>query len=259
MPCADGSTDRLLALAAETVEAKPDVVVTVTTSGALAMKKATSTIPVVAIGPADPVRSGLVASLARPGGNLTGLSPNQAEIAGKWLELAGALVPGVWSIVYLTDTANPGEMLVFRDLERRAQALGITMQPMNAIDASNIEEAFATMATRRPDAIVVATSASLVPHRRQIVDAVAGLRIPAIYARQEYPEAGGLASYGADSRALWVQAADYVDRILRGSAPADLPFQMASTYRLVVNAGSAARLGLAVPDAVRARADAVIE
>ena len=123
---AGGSPDRLALLAAELVADKPDVLVVVTTTAAVAAKKATSRIPIVALGPADPVQSGLVMSLARPGGNLTGLSPNQAEIVGKWLELLHALRPDAKALVYLTDTGNPGEMLVYRDLEQRARSLGWT-------------------------------------------------------------------------------------------------------------------------------------
>ena len=256
---AGGSPDRLPLLAAELVAGKPDVLVVVTTTVALAAKKATSTIPIVALGPADPVKSGLVASLARPGGNLTGLAPNQGEIAGKWLELVRALRPDAKTLVYLTDTTNPGEMLVYRDLEQRARSLGLESQAMDGINAANVEQALASMQTRRTDALVVATTASLLTQRRQIVEGAARLRIPAVYARQEYPEAGGLISYGADAHALFARAADYVNRILRGTPPAELPFEMASTFRLVLNLRTSRALGLAIPPAVRIRADEVIE
>jgi putative ABC transport system substrate-binding protein len=256
---AGGDPDRLPLLAAELVAGKPDVLVVVTTTVAVAAKKATSTIPIVALGPADPVKSGLVASLARPGGNLTGLAPNQGEIAGKWLELVRALRPDAKTLVYLTDTANPGEMLVYRDLEQRARSLGLESRALDGINAANVDQALASMQTRRTDALVVATTASLLTQRRQIVDGAARLRIPAVYARQEYPEAGGLISYGADAHALFARAADYVSRILRGTPPAELPFEMASTFRLVLNLRTARALGLAIPRAVRIRADEVIE
>ena len=256
---AGGSPDRLALLAAELVAGRPDVLVVVTTTAAMAAKKETSRIPIVALGPADPVQSGLVMSLARPGGNLTGLAPNQAEIVGKWLELLNALRPDAKALVYLTDTGNPGEMLVYRDLEQRARSLGLTSQVMDGISAANVDEAFASMQTRRTDVLVVATTASLLTQRRQIVDGAARLRIPAIYARQEYPEAGGLISYGADSHVLFARAADYVSRILRGTPPAELPFEMASTFRLVLNLRTSRELGLVIPHAVRIRADDVIE
>ncbi|HEX4882681.1 MAG TPA: ABC transporter substrate-binding protein [Casimicrobiaceae bacterium] len=256
---ADGDPARLRALATAVAAAKPDVVVTVTTGAGLAMKQATSTVPVVVIGPADPVRSGLVASLARPGGNITGLSPNQAEIADKWLELLRVLLPGARTFAYLTDPANPGEMLVFEDLERRAKSLGLEGRVLGGVESAQVDRALAEMTSRRPDALIVATTASLVPHRQRIVEGVARLRIPAIYARQEYAEAGGLVSYGADSRMLWVRAAEYVDRIVRGTRPADMPFEMASTFRLVLNATTAHSLGLAIPASVRARVDKLVE
>ena len=256
---AGSNPDRLALLAAELVAGKPDVLVVVTTTAAVAAKKETSRIPIVALGPADPVTSGLVMSLARPGGNLTGLSPNQAEIVGKWLDLLRALRPDAKALVYLTDTGNPGEMLVYRDLETRARALGMESQVMDGVGAANVAEAFASIQRRRSDALVVATTASLLPQRRQIVDGAARLRIPAIYARQEYAEAGGLISYGADSHVLFARAADYVSRILRGTPPAELPFEMASTFRLVVNLRTARELGLVIPRDVRIRADEVIE
>ena len=256
---ADGNPDRLSLLAAQLVAAKPDVLVVVTTTVAVVVKKETSMIPIVALGPADPVKSGLVVSLARPGGNLTGLSPNQGEISGKWLELLRALRPNAKTLVYLTDTANPGEMLVYRDLEQRARLLGLQSEVMDGVNAANVDRAFASMQTRRTDALVVATTASLLARQRQIVDGAARLRIPAIYARQEYPEAGGLISYGADSQALFARAADYVNRILRGTPPSELPFEMASTFRLVLNLRTSRALGLVIPQAVRIRADEVIE
>jgi putative ABC transport system substrate-binding protein len=256
---AEGNPDRLSQLAAELVARKPDVLVVVTTTVATAVKKETSTIPIVALGPADPVKSGLIASLARPGGNLTGLSPNQGEIVGKWLELLRALRPNAKTLAYLTDTANPGELLVYHDLEQRARSLGLESQVMDGINAEAVSQAFASMQARRTDALVVATTASLLTQRRQIVDGAARLRIPAIYARQEYPEAGGLVSYGSDSHALFARAADYVNRILRGTPPSELPFEMASTYRLVLNLRTSRALGLTIPQAVRIRADEVIE
>jgi putative tryptophan/tyrosine transport system substrate-binding protein len=256
---AGGDPLRVPLLAAEAVAARPDVVVAVTTTVALAVKERTSTIPIVAVGPADPVKSGLVASLARPGGNVTGLSPNQGELAGKWLELVRALRPAARSVVYLTDTANPGEMLVYADLERRARSLGFDARVMEGVTAASVDEAFTVMQAMRTEALIVATSASLLTQRRRIVDAAARLRIPALYARQEYPEAGGLISYGADSIALFARAADYAHRILRGTPPSELPFEMASTFRLVLNRRAARELGLVIPEAVRIRADEVIE
>ena len=256
---AGGDTARLPGLAAELVAQKPDVLVVVTTTVAIAAKKATSVIPIVAMGPADPVKSGLVASLARPGGNLTGVANNQAEIAGKWVELAREIAPKAKTLAYLTDVGNPGEMLVFGNLEERARPLGLAPQALDGIDPNRVEQSFQTIERNRTDVLVVATTASLVAHRQQIVDAAARLRIPAIYARQEYTAAGGLLSYGTNPDSIALRAPEYVVRILQGAKPAEMPFEMASTFRLVVNARTAKALGIKVPPAVLARADEVIE
>jgi len=259
MRFAQGRADRLPALAAELVATRPDAIVTVTTTAAIAAKQATSRVPIVAIGPADPVKSGLVASLGRPGGNLTGLAPAQGEIAGKWLELLRELLPDARSLVYLTDIQNPGEMLVYRDLAQRAQTMGVAASAAAGIDEAAVRQAFAAMQASRPDALVVATTASMLPHRRLIVDEAARARLPAIYARPEYAQAGGLVAYGADGEAIFREAGLYAGRILDGTPPAELPFQMASTFRLVLNLRTARALGLRIPPSVRVRADEVIE
>jgi putative ABC transport system substrate-binding protein len=256
---ADGDGNRLPGLAAELVAQKPDVLVAVTTTVALEAKRATSLVPIVALGPADPVKSGLVASLGRPGGNLTGVAFNQAEISGKWVELAREIVPRAKTLIYLTDVGNPGEMLVFRNLEERARPLGLDAQAMDGVDPGKTERSFVAMERNRPDVLVVATAAVMLGQRQQIVDAAARLRIPAIYARQEYPEAGGLLSYGTAPDAIPSRGAEYVARILRGAKPAEMPFEMASTFRLVVNARTAKALGIKMPPAVLARADEVIQ
>lgn len=256
---AGGDTTRLPELAAELLALKPDVLIAVTTTVAIVAKKATSTVPIVAIGPADPVKSDLVASLSRPGGNLTGVANNQAEIAGKWVELAREVVPNAKSLAYLTDVGNPGEMLVFRNVEERARPLGLEATALDGLDRSRVEQSFATIERNRTDVLVVATTASLVPQRQQIVDAAARLRLAAIYARPEYPEAGGLMSYGTNPIAISLRGAEYTARILQGAKPAEMPFEMASTFRLVVNAKTAKALGIKLPPTVLARADEVIE
>ena len=256
---AGGNLEKLPNLAAELVALNPDIIVTVTTTAALAVQKATSRIPIVAIGPADPVKSGLVASLGRPGGNVTGLSPNQAEIAGKWLEIVREIVPRAKSLAYLTDRGNPGEMLVFRELEGRARRLGLEVQAMDGLTKGNVEHAFASIERDRVDALIVATTASLLGQRQQIVESAARLRLPAVYARKEYPEEGGLLSYGTDAGPLFSRAAEYVDRILKGAYPSELPFEMASTFTLVVNMKTARALGVTIPQSVLVRADQVIQ
>jgi len=256
---ASGDLQRLDSLAAELVASKPNVIVAVTTTAALAAKRATTDIPIVALGAADPVRSGLVASLARPGGNVTGASPNQAELAGKWVQLVRDLVPNAKSVAYVTDRGNPGEMLVFRELERAALSLGMSARALDGVTSRDVDQAFAEVVANRTDALIVATTSRLLAQRTQLVDGAARVRIPAIYARKEYPESGGLLSYGSDTEAVFIRGADYVDRILRGAAPADLPFEMAATFRLVLNLKTAQALGLSIPNAIRIRADEVIQ
>jgi putative ABC transport system substrate-binding protein len=256
---ADGDTARLAVLAADLVALKPDVLVTVTTTVALAAKAATTTIPIVAMGPADPVRSGLVASLNRPGGNLTGAAYNQAELSGKWAELARELVPRAKAIAYLTHTGNPGEMLVFRNLEERARSLGLKAQALDGTTRDKVDQAFATIRNARIDVLVVATTASLLPQRQQIVDAAARLVLPAIYARREYTQDGGLLSLGANPETIPVRGAEQAARILRGAKPAEMPFEMASSFQFVVNAKAVKALGIKLPPAVLSRVNEVIE
>ena len=255
---AGGKVEKLADLAAELVALDPDVIVAVTTTAALAAKNATARIPIVAIGPADPVKSGLVASLGRPGGNVTGFSPNQAEIAGKWLEIVRAIVPRAKSLAYLTDRGNPGEMLVFLELQERARGLGLDVKAMDGLTKSSVEETFESIQRERVDALIVATTAALLEHRQQIVRSAARLRLPTVYPRREYPEQGGLLSYGTDTGALFLRAADYVDQILKGAQPSELPFELASTFTMVVNARTARELGLTIPQSVLIRADEVI-
>ena len=255
---ASGDLKKLSDFAAELVALKPDIIVTVTTTAALAVKKATARIPIVAIGPADPVRSGLVASLGRPEGNVTGFSPNQAEIAGKWLEIVREIAPHAKSLAYLSDRGNPGEMLVFRELEVRARPLGLEVRVMDGLTKRDVEQAFASIERDRVDAVIVATTAALLGQRQQIVESAARLRLPAVYARKEYPEAGGLLSYGTDTGPLFVRAAEYVDRILKGASPSELPFEMASTFTVVVNMKTARTLGVTMPQSILVRANEVI-
>jgi putative tryptophan/tyrosine transport system substrate-binding protein len=255
---ANGERAKLDAIAAEVAATRPDVIVTVTTTVAVAAKKATSTIPIVALGPSDPVRLGLVASLARPGGNVTGVSQNQAEIAGKWLDLVREIAPHTTSIAYLTDRGNAGEMLVFDEIAMRARPLRIKVEAFDAVTQAGVDSAFETIAKKRFDALIVATTTSVLPHRTRIVEAATRARIPAVYARSEYVDAGGLVSYGTDFGAVFARGADYVARILRGAKPADLPFEMASSFQLVLNSGAAQRTGIAIPHAVRMRADTVV-
>lgn len=256
---ARGESERLPGLAAELVALKPDVIVTSTTSAALAAKRASSLVPIVATAMADPIKSGLAATLGRPGGNLTGTTVVTTQLAGKWLELLREIAPTAKSLAFLTDTANPGSMLVFREAEERARPLGVAVQALDGRNRGQVERSFSLLASERMDGLIVSTTGILVDHRQQIVDAAARLRIPAIYGRREYVDAGGLLSYGTDIGALFSRPADYVHRILQGAKPSELPIEQASTFKLVLNLRAAKALGIKVPQSVLLRADEVIQ
>lgn len=231
---------------------------TASTIAALAVKRATSSIPIVFVGAADPIRMGLVKSFARPEGNLTGMSIVTSDIAGKWLELLREIAPKTSTIALLTYTDNPLAMETLRDLQQQGRPLGMTVQVLDGTTRSNLERAYVTMERERVNAMIVTASGNLLHQRQQIVEAAARLRIPAIYARREYPDAGGLMSYGADYDALFPRAAEFVHRILQGAKPSELPFERASVFRLVVNAKAVKALGLTVPESLRVRVDEVI-
>ena len=256
---ANGDPSRLPGLAAELVAWNPDVVVAVSTPAAVAAKKATATIPVVFVGPADPVGSGLVANLGRPGGNVTGFSPMQAEIGGKWIELLRELVPGLKRGAYLTDTGNGGEMLVFEQIRLRASSLGVDVQVFDGIAPGALDRSFDAIAGGRFDGLMVALTQALLPHRDRIVAFASRKRLPAVYARREYPDAGGLISYGADTIPLFARAAEYVQRIAQGAKPADLPVERPTYVRMVVNQRAARAQGIRIPQSVLVGADEVID
>jgi len=251
--------EKLPALAAELVALKPEVIVTIGTTAALAAKRATLSIPIVSIGAFDPIRMGLVRSFARPEGNLTGTSIVVVDLVGKWLELLREIAPKAKSIAFLTNTDNPGALVAFREFQEQAKPFGIAVQALDGRNRNNVERAFDIMTRDGVDAFVVTASSIIMDQRQQIVEAAARLRVPAVYARREYPDTGGLMSYGADIDALYPRAADYVHRILQGARPSDLPFERASVFRLVVNAKAVKALGLAIPESVRVRVDEVIQ
>ena len=256
---ANGDRSSLETLAGDIVASKPDVFVVATTTVALVAKKATSEIPIVVLGAADPVRSGLVASLGRPGGNVTGASFNQAEIVGKWVNLVRELMPDARAIAYLTDRGNPGELLVFQELSDRARKAGMTAELFDGVTIAGVDGAFDALSAKRADALIVGTPSSILAQRKHILDAAAAARTAVLYARREYADAGGIVSYGADFKPVFERGAEYVDRILRGARPADLPYDMASSFRLVLNLQAARRIGVAIPESIRIRADEVIE
>ena len=252
---ADDMPSYLPNLADDIVKSKPDVIVAVSTPAAVAAKNATATIPIVFIGPSDPVGSGLVPNLARPGGNTTGFSPMQGEIGPKWLELLRALSPKLQRAAYLTDTGNPGEMRVFEMMRERAAALGVTVQVYDAVQPGALDRAFEAIARDRIEGMAVAITAAMLPFRDRIVRFASEHKLPAVYGRREYADAGGLMSYGADSAPLYAKAADYVHRIATGTKPGDLPVERPSAIRMVVNRRAAKAQGIVLPPTILAAAD----
>jgi putative tryptophan/tyrosine transport system substrate-binding protein len=258
---AQGRNDELSALAAELVQRHVSVIVVLeSTNGALAAKAATQTIPIVFMQGADPVRIGLVDSLNRPGGNLTGINLMLAETAGKRLELLLELVPKATSIGFLRNPSNPvyAESET-REVEIAARAQGVRLVTVSASRQSEIETAFAELVQRRPDALQVSSDGFLLTYPDQIVALAARYAIPAIYAWPKFAAVGGLISYGTNLRVAWRQAGIYTGRILKGERPADLPVQQVTTIELAINLKTAKALGITVPLPVSGRADEVIE
>jgi putative ABC transport system substrate-binding protein len=256
---AEGHLDRLPGLAADLARRRVAVLASFGNAPALAAKAATTTIPIVFAVSEDPVRFGLVGSLARPGGNLTGVNFFLAELAAKRLELLRGLVPGAVKVAVLVDPAVPPTATTLRDIEVAARSMGLQIQVLNASTNGEINAAFATLARERPDALFVGPGFLFSSRRVQLAQLAAFYRLPAIYASRESAEAGGLMSYGANNEDAIRQVGVYVGRILKGAKPADLPVVQASKFELVINAETARMLGLTVPPTLVATADVVIE
>jgi len=258
---ADNQNDRLPALAAELVRREVAVIAAVGgNTSVFAAKAATTTVPIVFDVGEDPVKLGLVASLARPGGNLTGINFFTAELAAKRLELLRELVPGAIRIAVLVDPAGPTTTeSTLRDIEAAARAMRLQIQILNASTSREIEAAFASFAGERPDALFVGISPFFIVRRVQLAQLAARHAIPAIYQDRLHAEVGGLMSYGASLTDAYRQVGVYTGRILKGAKPADLPVVQSSKFELVINAPTARMLGLAVPPSLLARADEVIE
>jgi ABC-type uncharacterized transport system substrate-binding protein len=257
---ADSQIDRLSALAAEFVRRPVAVIAAFAPPAALAAKAATATIPIIFSSGDDPVRLGLVASLARPGGNLTGINFFVGELAAKRLELLRELVPGATRIAMLAGP-SAGEIteLTLRDVEAASRVKGLQIRVVHADTSQEINVAFASLAGERPDALFVGPGPFFTGRRVQLALLAALHRMPAIYPVRQFAEAGGLMSYGASVTDSYRQVGVYVGRILKGAKPADLPVVQASKFELVINAETARMLGLAVPPALLALADEVIE
>jgi putative ABC transport system substrate-binding protein len=257
---AEGQLDRLPALAAELVSRRVSMIAAFSTAAALAAKAATTTIPIVFNVAADPVGVGLVASLARPGGNLTGITFLSIELAAKRLELLHELVPTATRIAVLVNPANPvnAESTV-RDVETAARAMGLQIQVLNASNAREINAAFTSLARDRPDALYVGADQLITLRRVQVVQLAARFAVPATYSERRSTDIGGLMSYGPNIADAYRQLGVYAGRILKGAKPADLPVMQASKFELVINAETARMLGLTVPPTLLATADEVIE
>ena len=257
---ADGRIDRLPDLAAELVRLKPDVIVAVPAPSALAAKNATGTIPVVMVAVGDPEGLGLIASLAHPGGNVTGLSFDVGlETFAKSLELLTQLVPNVRRVAVLTNPANPAQALAIRNLEGAAQSLDIQLQLLEARGPNEFDGAFAAIAKARAGALLVVAESMFILNRKQLADLAAKNRLPSMYGSRENVEAGGLMSYGPNLADIFRRAAIYVDKILTGAKPAGLPVEQPKNFELVINVKTAKALGLTIPQSLLLRADEVIQ
>ena len=250
--------DRLPALAAELVRLKVDIIVTGGATNTRAAKEATSTIPIVMTQAGDPVGSGFVASLARPGGNITGLSTLAPELSGKRLELLREIVPGLSRVAVLGNSTQPGSAQALKEVELAAGALKVKLQYTDIRGPKDIETAFRVASKGRAEAVLVLAGLVLAAHRTQILDLAVKSRLPAIYPQTEYTQAGGLVYYGANTPDLDRRAAYYVDKILKGAKPADLPVEQPKKFELVINLKTANQIGLTIPPNVLARADKVI-
>jgi putative tryptophan/tyrosine transport system substrate-binding protein len=255
---AEGQVDRLPALAAELVRLKLDAIVTSGPQPVRPMREATATIPIVFAFDDDPVGSGFVASLARPGGNITGLSTQGAELIGKQLALLKEIIPKLSRVAILGSSTRPGTAQAFMEAQLAAPALSVQLQYLEVADPKDIEIAFQAATQKRADAVVILGSPLLNSHRTQIVELAAKSRLPATYSRPEYVEDGGLMTYGANINDLFRRAATYVDKILKGAKPADLPVEQPKKFEFIINLKAAKQIGLTIPPNVLARADRVI-
>jgi putative ABC transport system substrate-binding protein len=255
----EGKPDRLPALAAELVRLKIDVIITSGPSVTRAAKEATVTIPIVMTNDNDPVGNGFVASLARPGGNITGLSTLGRELSGKRLELLKEIVPRLSRVAVLGTSTSPGNAQNLKEMELAAEVLAVKLQYLDVLAPKDIETAFGAARTGRAEAILVLDSSVFGAQRTQIVGLAAKSRLPAIYHRSGFVEAGGLMSYGVSFTDMDRRAATYVDKILKGAKPADLPVEQPTKFEFIINLKAAKQIGLTIPPNVLVRADRVIK
>jgi putative ABC transport system substrate-binding protein len=256
---AEENLNRLPGLAAELVRLKVDIIITGGPPAIRSAKEATSIIPIVMGFDNDPVGNGFVVSLARPGGNVTGLSALSPEIGGKQLELLKEIVPKLSRVAVIGSSAEPANARTLRETELAAKTFGMKLQYLDVLDPKDIETAFREAIKGRADAALVLPSPFAFGERIQLVDLAAKHRLPALYGSSEYVEAGGLMTYGVSFTDLFRRAAYYVDKILKGAKPAELPVEQPTKFELVINLKSAKQIGLTIPPGVLARADRVIK
>ena len=256
---AEGNVQRLPDAAAELVRLKVDVIVTTGTTGALAAKQATSTVPIVITTGGDPVASGLIASLARPGGNITGLTNIASDLAGKRLELLKETVPKLTRVGVLWNPADPGGTSSLKETEAVAPALGMQVQSLGVRSPKDFETAFKAATGGRTHALIILQTALINAQRTRIVELATKNRLPTMFGEGTHVESGGLMSYAPNSADLFRRAATYVDKMLKGAKPADLPVEQPTKFEFIINLKAAKQIGLTIPPNVLARADKVIK
>ena len=256
---AEGQGDRFPALADELALLAPDIVVTATAAAALAAKQAMPKTPIVCANLTDPIRLGLVASHNRPGGNVTGIMITFEGLLGKQLELAREVMPGASRIGMLVNMRNPSNVAQRRDAEASVPALGIDLVPVDVHSSGDIDAAFQTLTRERSEFVLVLSDLIFVTERHRIAALAIAARLPTMYGLREHAEAGGVVSYGIALRENWRRSAYFVDKILKGTKPADLPVELPTKFELVINLKTAKALGLTIPESFLVRADEVIE
>ena len=256
---AEGNYARFPALIAELLAAKVDVIVTAGTPATTAVKKATSTVPLVMVAVGDPVGTGIVPSLARPGSNITGLSSIAPDLEGKRLQLLREVVPHLDRVVFFLNPANPFHTVSMRQALVAAKALKIKLQPYEVRKTEDLDAAFVSMAKKRPDALLILADRVFLHNRKRLMDFATQQKLPSVNAYRELVRAGGLVSYGPSYEDMHRRAAIYVDKILKGAKPGNLPIEQPTKFNLLINRKAAVALGLELPPMLLARADEVIE
>ncbi len=256
---ADGDRDRLQALARELVAHKVEVVVAERGQATRAAKAATESIPIIMVGSSDPIGTGIAASLAKPGGNVTGLTLDSTEVSAKRLQLLKELLPRMSRVAVLLNASDPGKALELRHLRETAHTMHVTLEAVPVKEAAEVPAALTTITRLQPDALVVLADPLTTAHRQAIIDFAATRRLPAMYELAVFADAGGLAAYGPSFPDLFRRAAGMVDKVLRGAKPGDIPIEQPTTFELILNLKTARQLGVTPPPSVLVRATRVIE